>query len=262
MLRLSLFFLFIFSSFSANAETSSWIHHDGAKLRLLAILEGDIVKAGLEIEMQEGWKTYWHSPGFSGIPPQVRFSGSMNLSSPQLRLPPPQSFPADESIGYKGNVVFIISSRLKKRYSPSTLSIDGQLGLCSEICVPVPIQFSVPLSYIPDPTASSILTSAISRLPDKANDTQKILKTDISSSSSDSFFVDVRVPKDSDRLSLFAYGPPEWVLGTGRLTHRDGTKARFTFESIESDSDLLGTNLHYVLSADKQSIEQSVKLGH
>ena len=31
------------------------------------------LRAGIEIKMQPGWKTYWRYPGDSGVPPQLRF---------------------------------------------------------------------------------------------------------------------------------------------------------------------------------------------
>src|SRR5262249_7444692 len=34
------------------------------------------LRAGIEIKMQPGWKTYWRYPGDSGVPPHFDFSGS------------------------------------------------------------------------------------------------------------------------------------------------------------------------------------------
>ena len=55
----------------------------GAKLRLIAqtSFDGKSFDAGLQIELEPGWKTYWRSPGSSGLPPQFSFSGSTNVAA-------------------------------------------------------------------------------------------------------------------------------------------------------------------------------------
>ena len=42
--------------------------------------DGSIVY-GLKISLNEGWKTYWHTPGPMGLKPQFDFEGSLNISS-------------------------------------------------------------------------------------------------------------------------------------------------------------------------------------
>ena len=65
------------------------------------------LRAGVEIKMQPGWKTYWRYPGDSGVPPRFDFSGSENLTAAKVLFPAPHLF-TDEtghSLGYKGNVI-------------------------------------------------------------------------------------------------------------------------------------------------------------
>ena len=35
--------------------------------------------AGVQIRLEPGWKTYWRTPGDSGVPPSFDWSGSKNL---------------------------------------------------------------------------------------------------------------------------------------------------------------------------------------
>ncbi len=71
------------------------------------------LRAGIEIKLQPGWKTYWRYPGDSGVPPQFDFAGSENLASAEVLYPAPHSFKdeAGTSIGYKETVVFPVASR-------------------------------------------------------------------------------------------------------------------------------------------------------
>ena len=66
------------------------------------------MRAGVEIKMQPGWKTYWRYPGDSGVPPRFDFSGSENLKEAKVLFPAPHLF-TDEtghSLGYKNSVIF------------------------------------------------------------------------------------------------------------------------------------------------------------
>ena len=40
--------------------------------------DGSIVY-GLKISLNEGWKTYWHTPGPMGLKPKFDFDGSLSL---------------------------------------------------------------------------------------------------------------------------------------------------------------------------------------
>src|SRR5258707_272049 len=67
-----------------------------------------VLRAGIEIKLDPGWKTYWRYPGDSGIPPRFDFSGSSNVKSAVVAWPVPKRFAdgAGMSIGYDGGVIF------------------------------------------------------------------------------------------------------------------------------------------------------------
>ena len=63
---------------------------------------------GLEIELEDGWKTYWRMPGDSGIPPEFTWKRSDNAGSITVLFPLPHRFTdaSGDTIGYKERVVF------------------------------------------------------------------------------------------------------------------------------------------------------------
>ncbi|RME94510.1 MAG: cytochrome C biogenesis protein, partial [Alphaproteobacteria bacterium] len=69
-------------------------HTDGAARRLVA---------GIHVQLEKGWKTYWRSPGDAGLPPSFDWSGSRNVKSATVLWPAPKRFPDPygASIGYK-----------------------------------------------------------------------------------------------------------------------------------------------------------------
>ena len=55
----------------------AWDGTQRAAVRLIAGARSDdgaTVRAGIEIRLAPGWKTYWRYPGDSGIPPRFDFS--------------------------------------------------------------------------------------------------------------------------------------------------------------------------------------------
>lgn len=102
-------------------------HNDAGQLR-----------AGVEISMQPGWKTYWRYPGDSGVPPRFDFSGSTNLASATVLWPAPHMFTDDagKSIGYKGIAIFPLAVTPKQKGQPVTLKLKIDYAVCEKLCVP------------------------------------------------------------------------------------------------------------------------------
>src|SRR4029077_13588186 len=77
------------------ADSSAWDGNQRAAVRLIAGASrseagATIHRAGVEIRLAPGWKTYWRYPGDSGLPPRFDFSKSQNVKSITVRWPAPQ----------------------------------------------------------------------------------------------------------------------------------------------------------------------------
>lgn len=111
-----------------------------SSLRLLAgwpTPEGGRV-AGLRIELEPGWKTYWRVPGEAGIPPSFDWSGSRNLADLRVRWPSPHAFESYgmTTLGYGGEVILPLEITPQDPDRPVTLRLSLAFGVCSDICVP------------------------------------------------------------------------------------------------------------------------------
>jgi DsbC/DsbD-like thiol-disulfide interchange protein len=119
-----------------------WTEVHGARLRLLASADpaqrGKSILAGLEIELADGWKTYWRTPGESGVPPNFDWMDSLNTASIKVLYPAPtRMFEAGaETIGYKKPVVFPIRVVPKNPSEAIELKLALDFAVCREICVP------------------------------------------------------------------------------------------------------------------------------
>ena len=121
-----------------------WVSGNNSRIRLIAAPvkgTGGATKlmAGVEIEMQPGWKTYWRSPGEAGgVPPEFDWKKSTNLSAATVLFPAPSRFvdPTGDSIGYKHLVLFPVTIVAADASKPMTLSVMVNYGVCAKICIP------------------------------------------------------------------------------------------------------------------------------
>src|SRR5215813_6075025 len=90
------------------ADSSSWDGDARSAVRLVAgsRTSSGPLRAGVEVRLADGWKTYWRYPGDSGVPPIFDFSKSENIKFASVLWPAPHRFSdgGGASIGYKGDV--------------------------------------------------------------------------------------------------------------------------------------------------------------
>lgn len=128
----------------ADAPSASpW--HDGynSRVRLVATTVERAgsrrVMLGVELELAEGWKTYWRNPGDSGgVPPNFEWKESQNLKHAEVRYPAPSRLDdkSGDAIGYKRHVVYPIEIAASDSSKPIQVKLVLEYGICLDICVP------------------------------------------------------------------------------------------------------------------------------
>src|SRR5256885_4434391 len=72
-------------------DSSPWQRDAHSAIRLLAgSRSGAGLLGGIAIQLEPGWKTYWRTPGDSGVPPRFDFSKSDNVEAGSGFLPGPE----------------------------------------------------------------------------------------------------------------------------------------------------------------------------
>ena len=174
----------------ANAEdaglSTDWAKEHSTRVRLVA---GSVatakgkprVMAGVEIELDPGWKTYWRNPGTSGVPPRFDWAGSENLEEAIPLFPAPSRFTEKDgdTIGYKTRVVLPIEIKAKDPAKPVKLRLGLEYGVCKDVCVPVQpmLELTLPPDVIAKP--GNVLAAAVEqvpRVPEKRRDGDPHLK--------------------------------------------------------------------------------------
>lgn len=120
--------------------------------------------AALKFVLADGWKTYWRAPGEAGIPPQFDWRGSENLARAEIEWPTPKQTLTNgmRTIGYEHVLVLPVRLTPERAGQPMTLSVDMDIGVCSDICVPVSLTVAQELDSTarrPDPQIAAALAA-------------------------------------------------------------------------------------------------------
>ncbi len=221
----------------ARAQDSSPWQRDGhSAVRLLAgSRSGAVLLGGIAFQLQPGWKTYWRTPGDSGVPPRFDFSKSDNVETVTVLWPAPIKFDDGAggiSLGYKSQVVLPLRIVTKNADKPVTLRADISYAVCEKLCIPVEAKAELAFASVAS-TEDSALFAALDTVPKPANvgDPNPLTVRDVRRDGKSSVVVDVATP-DTREVNLFVEGPtPDWALPVPKLTEGgpSGVK-RFSFE--------------------------------
>jgi len=223
-------------------SVSGWDTEAHAAARLLAGTlvqkpEAGFVRAGVEIRLDPGWKTYWRYPGDTGVPPTLDFSGSENVRSVAVEWPAPEEFPdgaGGHSIGYVGDIILPLHVTPVDAARASAVHVKLDYAICGNLCVPA--QAKLDLALPGNSAAEAVLEKAEERVPKRValgadgGDGLSIRSVQRESSAGkERVIVDVAAPAGAP-LSLFVEGPtPDWALPLPEETGPAGPVRRFTF---------------------------------
>jgi DsbC/DsbD-like thiol-disulfide interchange protein len=249
-------------------EASAWDTDQRSALRLIAGSTGSGVltlRAGIEMKIDPGWKTYWRYAGDSGLPPNFDFADSENVKSVSLLWPTPRRF-ADgaggHSIGYTGNVIFPLQVVAQDASRPVTLRLKATYGVCEKICIPASgkaqLQFTAGQS-----SEDTALTDAELRVPKPTAlaATGPLALWGVrreNSGSRQRVIIEVTAP-DGAEVDLFAEGPtPQWSFPLPEpVESGPGGTRRFAFDvdGVPPGSNIAGAQIRLTLIAGEDAIE-------
>jgi DsbC/DsbD-like thiol-disulfide interchange protein len=251
--------LIVCATAHATALESQWVDGHNSRARLIG--GGGI--AGVEIQLPEGWKTYWRYPGEAGgVAPAFDWSKSTNLESAQVLYPAPTrlSDPSGETIGYKGSVTFPVRLKPKDASKPIDLRVALDYGVCKDICIPA--QAELALTVPADAQASEALMDAMARVPappDARRETDPLVTEVTTELTGDKPRIVLRAEVPAgDHVDAFVDAPDGLYVPLPKKTADDG-KGGVTFEvDLSKDVDiaaLKGKKLAATVVSDKGQSE-------
>lgn len=120
----------------AQADDSGWLHnaknpHVDIRFRSSYADKGQ-ARVLLDVRLDNGWKTYWRSPGEGGAAPEIIWDPGVNTV---WHWPKPERFDSAgfTSVGYKRQVTFPVEVQTDRQ----TGELAGTLVLatCSNVCL-------------------------------------------------------------------------------------------------------------------------------
>ena len=216
--------------------------------------------AGIEITLDLGFKTYWRTPGDSGLPPRFDWSASENVAGIEVRWPAPSRHEDAAGVAYvygKKAVLPVIVTA-KEPHRPVKLVVKAEYGVCKDICIPAHADLSLDLTD--EASDRGAIQAALAKVPVAqalgAQADLSVLSVSPLARDKPALSVMVRAPAGS-KPALFAEGPENWYFSTS-LPDDAG---RFTVTIEEKPKDASGAvAMRLTLVAGGKAVETQVSL--
>ena len=250
------------------ADSSSWDGDARAAVRLVAgspaAAGSEVLRAGIEVRLAAGWKTYWRYPGDSGVPPVFDFSKSDNIKSVAILWPAPHRFTDDSgaSIGYKSGVMFPVHVVPANPKRPVTLRLAIDYAICEKLCIPAKGAGTIELARASSPHDSALAT-AEAQVPKqiRMGDASPLGISTVrreAGSSRPRVMVEAVAPAAAS-LDLFVEGPTEdWALPLPEpVPGAPPGRRRFAFDldGLPPGANAAGAHLRFTLVAGGNAVE-------
>ena len=208
--------------------------------------------AGVAVELDEGWKTYWRMPGEAGIPPQFDWTKSQGAASIEVLYPVPGRFHdlGGEAVGYMHRVVFPVVVKPAANAALAKLRLDLFFAVCKEICIPANTQGT--LDLVPASSASTALIDQWRlRVPIAGTPIQSVKALP----DSGKLLLLIKLRQRVEDIFVETEGPAYF---RAPVFSRDGLEARLIVDNLKDEAGLKGTTLKLTLASGGSGIEQSV----
>ncbi|MGB6357104.1 MAG: protein-disulfide reductase DsbD domain-containing protein [Steroidobacteraceae bacterium] len=169
----------LLASPAAFALSGNVVATDNVKARLVSelssIAPGQSFWIALELDIRDGWHTYWRNPGDSGEATKLAWKLPPGFTAGDIVWTTPHRFeiPPLVNYGYAKQAVHLVKITAPKDLqpgSPALLSAKASWLVCSDVCIPedAELQLKVPVNAqpgAPDAADAALFTAARSELP-------------------------------------------------------------------------------------------------
>jgi DsbC/DsbD-like thiol-disulfide interchange protein len=228
--------------------------------------------AGIEIRLDPHYKTYWRSPGDSGLPPAFDWSASTNLRSVQVSWPAPTRFEdsAGSSIGYKDRVVFPLAVTPLDPGKPVVLELRMDYAVCEQVCIPAHAEPRLVLGHgnLSTPQAARI-GEALAEVPASqplSASAMPGIRSVRAGPGGGFLVVEAQVPDTKGLVDIFTEGPEGWTfsaplaVATAALPGGHGLTYRIKVDARPSGGTLKDLPVSLTMVAGDESLVVATRL--
>ena len=207
----------------------------------------------VEIALQPGYKTYWRTPGDSGVPPTFDWSKSENLGSVTVKWPAPKWFfdGSGYAIGYGGRTRFPVSVVAQDKSKPLIVKLNLDYAVCKEICIPAKAEASLRLPAATEAVSLPLAEPFTGNIPRRVGLGETIDGIAIAAVEGpvDALVVRARVPQDAAADSrLFVEGPEGWLFGKPERVQLEGGELRFSVPLSDKPKHISATRIPLLMT--------------
>jgi DsbC/DsbD-like thiol-disulfide interchange protein len=245
----------------AQAAATDWVEEAGARIRLVVAEPeaGDTeIKAALQVELKDGWKTYWRDPGDAGVPPQISVTGE-GITGFEVHYPAPERFDDGKSIwaGYKHMVAFPLTLKTSGDKTVFSIKASSFLGICEDICIPVQNEFALDVRQAEGTTADQALVkSFFDVLPVSAVVDFKV--SDLKRSAGH-VEIDLTAPESEAPFEIFL-AADGYMFGVPKLVSQTGNSLRYAAKVIFAPKSGTAADVYYTVKSAGRAVSGSVLL--
>lgn len=242
----------------AYAAESPWISADQVRAR---ILSGD-GKAAVEVDLPEGWHSYWRVPGDAGLSPTFDWKASENAKEVEVYWPYPERF--DEmgvtTFGYTGNVMFPLKIIPAEDGKTVKLNLTLNIMVCKDICIPQKLEISHDVDSAAAPQVA-IIDASKRKIPKAGG----LMEIETVVTGPDALVVSAKAPKNFEGADVFAYaGDMAFTVKPEFTNGKDDRSVLIKIPKPANVEDfskfLAGKEVTIVLVNDNEAVEKSIKL--
>jgi thiol:disulfide interchange protein/DsbC/DsbD-like thiol-disulfide interchange protein len=164
---------------SAQALTGASVATDNVKARLVgevrSVAAGQKFFVALELEIRDGWHTYWRNPGDSGQATKLVWTLPPGFAAGEIQWTTPHRFelPPLVNYGYAKHAVHLVEVTAAPNLAAggrANLLAKASWLVCSDVCIPesADLSLSLPTSAQPgaiDPASADLIAAARAELP-------------------------------------------------------------------------------------------------
>jgi thiol:disulfide interchange protein/DsbC/DsbD-like thiol-disulfide interchange protein len=172
-------FALLFTSSAVFALSGNTVATDNVKARLVSevasVGPGQTFTVALELDIRDGWHTYWRNPGDSGEPTKLAWQLPPGFTAGDIVWTTPHRFEIAPLVNYGYakhalHMVQITAPKDLKAGNAVSLAAKASWLVCSDVCIPedANLQLSLPVSAQAggvDPASAALFTNARSELP-------------------------------------------------------------------------------------------------
>ena len=170
---------FLAISPAARCLTGGTVSTPNVKARLIsetsAIAPGGSAWVALELDIREGWHTYWRNPGDSGQATRIAWTLPPGVTAGDIVWTAPHRFEVAPLVNYGYakhalHLVKITASPDLKAAAPLDLAAKASWLVCADVCIPESVDLSLKLPTsasggVPDPAVAAQFAQARADLP-------------------------------------------------------------------------------------------------